>query len=155
MLTHIFTADSRDGIPSSEATDFKTVNASGLRIIACGGSRTQNGELLKVKSDTTNFTVTFIDSEGACGKACPGQGSGEVFISNVGLVLIDIIATGVFQKEAAHSETGSARSTFLTPFVTALRRCEASSVARAIHSRVVLTLAVFIFESNNRKKTEG
>ena len=176
MLTHIFTTDFRDGITSSEATDLKTVNASGNGIQTGGGSGTcsitnnqlisnsnaiqffsftQNGELLKIKPDTTDFTVTFIDGEGACGKASAGQGGGEIFTANICLILIDVITTGFFCKEAADSEARGARATLLTPFVTTLGRSVASSVAGAIHGSIVLTLAVFIFESNNRKKTEG
>jgi hypothetical protein len=155
MLTHIFTTDFRDGVTSSEATDLKTVNASGSGIQTGGGSGTQNGELLKIKPDTTDFTVTFIDGEGACGKVSAGQGGGEIFIANVCLILIDVITTGFFCKEAADSEARGTRATLLTPFVTTLGRGVASSVAGAIHGSIVLTLAVFIFESNNRKKTEG
>ena len=40
MLTHIFTTDFRDGVTSSEATDLKTVNASGNGIQTGGGSGT-------------------------------------------------------------------------------------------------------------------
>lgn len=115
MLTHIFTTDFRDGVTSSEATDLKAVNASGNGIQTGGGSGTQNGELLKIKPDTTDFTVTFIDGEGACGKASAGQGGGEIFIANVCLILIDVITTGFFCKEAADSEARGARATLLTP----------------------------------------